>query len=246
MITDFLGLHRPAFLLLLSGIVLLLLAAYIEAAEAGACQTVHSEDIRKIAGEALRKVLDKNLSDIKEVHVPDDFTLPAGTLGYCVEDGKVDADGKFSMKVMFSVNGDKKRSAWVWGRAAVVCRKLVATRTIKRLQVIGEGDVTTEEVERTAANADALESAGDAVGMAAARQINAGAPIRPGYVTPPAVIKRGEPVRMIARSPGLMVTAMGVAKEDGIRGGMVKVQNTSSGKVLIGSVVSEGLVEIPF
>ena len=246
MITNFLSLHRPAFLLLLSGIVLLLLAAYIEAAEADACQTVHSEDIRKIAGEALRKVLDKNLSDIKEMHVPDDFTLPAGTLGYCVEDGKVDADGKFSMKVLFSVNGDEKRSAWVWGRAAVICRKLVATRTIKRLQVIGDGDVTTEEVERTTANADALESAGDAVGMAATRQINAGAPIRPDYVTPPAVIRRGEPVRMIARSPGLMVTAMGVAKEDGIRGGMVKVQNTSSGKVLTGSVVSEGLVEIPF
>ena len=246
MVTNFLSLHRSALLFLMSGLVLLLLAAYIEAAEADACQTVHSEEVRKIAGEALKKVLNKNLSSIKEMHVPDDFTLPAGTLGYCVEDGKVDADGKFSMKVLFSVNGDEKRSAWVWGRASVTCRKLVAARPIKRLQMIGEGDVTVQEVERTTANADAFESAGDAVGMVASRQMSVGTPIRPDYIRPPAIIKRGDPVRIVAQLPGLTVTATGVAREDASKGGMVRVQNTSSGKVLTGSAVSEGLVEIPF
>ncbi len=246
MIAYFVSHHRPALLFLLSGLVLLLLAAYIEAAEADACQTVRSEEIRKIAGEALKKVLNKNLSGIKEMHVPDDFTLPAGTLGYCVEDGKVEADGKFSMKVLFSVNGDEKRSAWVWGRASVTCRKLVAARQIRRLQLIGEGDVMVEEVERTTANADALESAAAAVGMVATRQIPAGTAIRPDCIRPPAIIKRGDPVRIVAQLPGLTVTAMGVAKEDASRGGMVKVQNTSSGKVLTGSAVSEGLVEVPF
>ena len=246
MISNFFSLHRPALMLFMSGVVMLFLAAYIEAANGEALQTVHASDVRNVAESALKKVLKNNLYNIKEIHVPDDFTLPGGALDCSVEDGKVEADGKFSMKVLYSVNGDIKRTAWVWGRAAVICKRLVAVRPIKRLEVIGEDDVTAVDVEKTSANADALETAGDAVGMAASRQIPAGAPIKPDYLRPPTIIRRGDPVRIIARSPGLTVIAMGVAKEDGLRGGMVRVQNSQSGKVLTGSVMSEGLVEMAF
>ncbi len=61
--------------------------------------------------------------------------------------------------------------------------------------------------------------------------------------TPP-VIKRGDPVQLIASSDGFTVTSQAVAQEDGQLGGAIRVKSDARGPVVIGRVEDAGRVRV--
>ncbi len=61
--------------------------------------------------------------------------------------------------------------------------------------------------------------------------------------TPP-VIKRGDPVQLVASSAGFEVTSQAVAQEDGQLGGAIRVKSDARGPVVIGRVEDAGRVRV--
>lgn len=60
------------------------------------------------------------------------------------------------------------------------------------------------------------------------------------------VVRKGAPVRIIYESGPLSIATLGVSEEDGQDGGMVRVRNTSSRKILHARVVGDATVQLVF
>jgi len=230
-----------------------LLAAVLAVMQPSICS---AEDVQVVPKETLRTMTVETLSgyfekgkEIKfyEIHLPEEVKLPTGKFSCAVDPGKgVDGSGRFSLKMSFSVDGTVRKALWVWGRVGTAQKMVVAARPIKKSQVITGADLGLAELESSDFGSDVLTDPGDAVGLVAVNPIRAGASIKAGQLKPLTIIKRGQLVRIIAASGGLKVTAVGTAKEDGAIGGDIKVENVSSRRLVLGRVVSEGLVEVSF
>jgi flagellar basal body P-ring formation protein FlgA len=223
----------------------LLWASAVQAAPA--TQTVAQESVRGIVFETLAKcVKGFDPAKVAEMKLPEDIALPAGRLTHTVQDGRVEPDGKFSMRVAFLVGGEEKRSVWVWGRVRRTVKVLITSRPLRKFDPVTDDDVQVVEVEAKADTEGALTEPAQAVGLVASRPLSSGIPLKEEYLRQPKVINRGEPVKIIARGPGLIVTATGKAKEDGLLGGRIRVENLKSGKTVVAEVISEGVVGVAF
>jgi flagella basal body P-ring formation protein FlgA len=83
--------------------------------------------------------------------------------------------------------------------------------------------------------------AGTAPAMASAGSY---APAQPMQPMQPALIKRGDPVELVAASSGFSVSTDAVAQEDGRLGGRIRVKPDQRGPIVIGEVVDSGRVRV--
>jgi flagella basal body P-ring formation protein FlgA len=59
-------------------------------------------------------------------------------------------------------------------------------------------------------------------------------------------VRRNQPVRIVLDNGVLCITASGVSQEDGILGDVVRVQNTTSKRVIHARVTGDALVAVDF
>lgn len=86
-------------------------------------------------------------------------------------------------------------------------------------------------------------------GLIAKRPVRAGRVIRAEAVSPerpPIVIKRNKSVLMRVRLPGLVVTSVGQALQDGRVGEYIKVRNTDSQRIIVARVSEDGTLNPVF
>ena len=120
----------------------------------------------------------------------------------------------------------------------------VATKPLKKGEVVKAEDVKLERINGTAAGRDSIEQIGDLVGRSLVKDVGQGEMFRAGAVVVPPVIASGSRVTMIYRQGRLEATAIGTALETGAEGQEIKVRNESSGKVIEARVVEKGIVEV--
>lgn len=120
---------------------------------------------------------------------------------------------------------------------------LVATRTIARGEILSQEDLVFEFRDRPAVTTSFGEIV-DYVGKRAVRTLTEGSVVSPAAVEIPPVIERGDRVTIVVRVGLVTVTAPGVARSAGGLGETIPVENSVSGKVVYGLVVSASLVEV--
>ena len=89
---------------------------------------------------------------------------------------------------------------------------------------------------------DTFSDPGELEGMAARRSIRAGEVIRQNMLAAPQLVKRGEQVRIVARREQIEVSMAGEALDNGTRGAVIRVKN-SSGTQIRARVIDVGTVE---
>jgi flagellar basal body P-ring formation protein FlgA len=77
------------------------------------------------------------------------------------------------------------------------------------------------------------------------RPLAAGEALAIDALAPALLIHRGQQVVLLARSPGIEVRMAGVALGDGRASDQIRVQNTSSQRIVEGTVRADGVVEVP-
>ncbi|MBP2645295.1 MAG: flagella basal body P-ring formation protein FlgA [Firmicutes bacterium] len=82
------------------------------------------------------------------------------------------------------------------------------------------------------------------VGLMTHRAITAGMPLNESMLSKPPVVQRGSSVTIIVKSGDSVITACGMALQQGAEGEIIRVQNLNSKKVLNARVVDENTVEI--
>lgn len=113
----------------------------------------------------------------------------------------------------------------------------VLAHPVTRGTVLAVEDFAVEE--RTPAQARGALSADAAAGKEAARNLVAGALLRPADVIAPRLVRRGEPVTITVRSGALAIATGGRALASGGEGDLVRVVSLSTNRTL------EGIVEGP-
>jgi flagella basal body P-ring formation protein FlgA len=120
----------------------------------------------------------------------------------------------------------------------------VASRPLKRGEVIGAGDVRLSKINATTMTRGSIEQIGDVVGRALVRDVGQGEIFSNLAVIVPPVIAAGSRVTMLYRHGRLEAAAVGVALEDGAERQYIKVKNEASQKIVEARVVEKGVVEV--
>ncbi|MEH6447864.1 MAG: flagellar basal body P-ring formation chaperone FlgA [Oleispira sp.] len=82
------------------------------------------------------------------------------------------------------------------------------------------------------------------LGNVSKRSLKAGTAISPSMTNLPIIIKRGQDITLRAERPGFAVNMKGTALKKGRKGDKIKVKNSSSNKVLFGTIVNADLILI--
>ena len=120
---------------------------------------------------------------------------------------------------------------------------LVAAKHIPKGAIVGFDDIRREPFKGRRSDLY-LQSAESAVGSVARYALANGVKIRTSALRPPRLVRRGEKVRVLVRSGGLVVSAVGVALGGGARGDTIKIRNGRSRRVIEAVVTQPGVAEI--
>jgi flagella basal body P-ring formation protein FlgA len=126
-------------------------------------------------------------------------------------------------------------------RAQVTARIAVVASDLPSGKILADEDVLLERHD-ISTMLDSISDPQDAVGMSGKRALRAGEVLRKGVLSAPTLVKRGEPVRIVARHEQIEVSMAGEALDAGGRGDSVRVRN-ANGTVIRARVTGAATVE---
>jgi len=135
-------------------------------------------------------------------------------------------------------------SIYVAARIDIYGPVLVARQPLVRGSTIQETDL--EPVERNLSNLPyGYYTDMEAItGMVAKRTITAATVVTPQMLQAPKLVRGGERVIVIAETGSLSIRSSGKALGDGTSGDLVRIEAASSGRIVDGIVVSQGVVKV--
>ena len=113
------------------------------------------------------------------------------------------------------------------------------------LLVIGRGLLITAQAPTLFSRllAGAITLPEDAIAQSSSRTLRTGQALHARWLSAPVLVRRGDSVTIRARNGGVEVSAAGEALENGKPRQIVRVRNTTTGKVIRARVLEQGLVE---
>jgi flagella basal body P-ring formation protein FlgA len=146
------------------------------------------------------------------------------------------AAGRFHGALTGTLDGRERFRLPIFGRAEAVLRVPALRRAVAPDEVIAAADLTWVEVPPASLPPASFTAPAQVVGSQARRRLAPGRVLTERDLGPPYLVRRGRPVELIYARPGLYVTALGVAQEDGALGDPVRVLNAESRRQLQGIV----------
>ncbi|HEX5792950.1 MAG TPA: flagellar basal body P-ring formation chaperone FlgA [Rheinheimera sp.] len=134
-----------------------------------------------------------------------------------------------------------------WQSRAVAQVKLwlplvVATRTLERGEVLSANMLSVQSQEISSLRHGLEFSAAPLLGMTVKRRISAGDVVSRHLLQPALLVQKDAQVTLHYQGDGFTVSTSAIALSDGVLGERVRVQNSSSGKVLDAIVTGENTV----
>jgi flagella basal body P-ring formation protein FlgA len=154
--------------------------------------------------------------------------------------------GRRSFRVGLYINGYFTKTINVVGEVKVQANVVTPVRWIKSKEVIVKEDVTIMTVDVPSLTHDFILQPDDVIGKQVLRSLTPRRPIRKIMLDDPPLVHKGDRVMLEVRQGGLLVQAVGLAKAAGKSGDTIPVQNKSSGREVIGTILSAGVVEVGF
>jgi flagella basal body P-ring formation protein FlgA len=211
-------------------------------------QIVRGEKIAEAAESFARKnQQDKTVCGYEAVGQSADFTVPVRAQKIELVPSAVAAAAQDRTKVSVAIVADGKEV----GRREIEFRLKYFRREAVALRQIAPGEIITRDnveiSEKVSSDAEPVDWQVP-FGLAAVRRIPAGSTITPGMVGPvrrEIVVRRNRHVAVIFERPGLSITAVGRAMEDGRVGECIKVrmQIKDSPRIIYAKVKDNGTVE---
>jgi flagella basal body P-ring formation protein FlgA len=211
-------------------------------------QIIRAEKIKEEAEIYLKKNFpDKSVCRYEVIGSVDDFVLPVEAKKVELQSSLIADGNRDGIKVNVAVIADEKVAGIceVEFRRNYFCRQAVALRDIQQGEIITKDNIeVTQKVSRTAEPSDWQVP----YGLAAKRPIKEDSLVTAGMVGPvqrEVLVKRNRHVAVIFERPGLSVTAIGKAMEDGRAGDYIKVrmQIKDSPRIIYAKVKGNGTVE---
>lgn len=176
---------------------------------------------------------------------PEAFILPAGNLQVDVIPAVRDIIGSRHFTLIYRVDGRTVKNMAVRGKLVAEAEVVVARQPLRRGRTISANDVEliARDISR---ERDPLFELDEVVGNRVARGVRAGQVLERKSIEFPPLVKKGAFVRIVAKRGAMLLTAIGIAREDGQLNQVIRVQNSSSQKQIRARVVAPDRVEVEF
>jgi flagella basal body P-ring formation protein FlgA len=135
-------------------------------------------------------------------------------------------------------------TARVQAEVEAVKEVVVASRFLRRNQLMEEGDLMMTAIRLTGPAGHYIDNLDLAVGKRLTRSISARLPITEDALGKPYMIRQGARITIQYVQGALKVLALGTAKEDGPAGASIRVSNLDSKKDLWARVVDSQTVQV--
>ena len=144
------------------------------------------------------------------------------------------------------VDGKPVRKQWVNATISVMADVVTVARPLGKHQHVALEDLTIQRRDRSELAADTVSRVEDALGFRTTRMIYPDTVLRSSMLALPPLVRRGDLVKIVADAGPMTITATGVVKQQGSKGEMVRVMNTSSRRIILARVTGPGAVEVDF
>jgi flagella basal body P-ring formation protein FlgA len=117
---------------------------------------------------------------------------------------------------------------------------IILVRDVARGHRITDADVDWAPASTLRASRNGVADMDLVIGMEAKRALKSGQPLQSGDIRQPALIRKGDPVKLVYASPGLKLIVDGQAQADAGRGESVRILNTYSRRTIDAVATAEG------
>jgi flagella basal body P-ring formation protein FlgA len=172
--------------------------------------------------------------------LPQGYKSPNCESSWQVKAGKQLVLGRNSIQVSC-----QHRSSWslMLNADIEVWRDVVVFRDhISRGEKLGLSDITLQQRNIGKLQRGYYTDFKDIIGNISKRSLKAGTAVSPSMINLPIIVKRGQTMTLRVERPGFAVNMKGIALKKGRKGDSIKVKNSSSNKVLFGTIVHGDLV----
>jgi flagella basal body P-ring formation protein FlgA len=184
---------------------------------------------------------------ISDIQFDEDVQLPVGMLTYQIEPNRSeDYLGPTVMRLVLYVNGEPVRKLPVQATIAVMADVVTVAAAIGKHQHIEAQDLAIVSRNRADLPSDIVTDLDDALGNRATRMIYPGTVLQTSMIALPPMVRRGDVVKIVARTGSMTITATGTVREKGCKGDLVRVVNTDSKRIITARVTGPGAVEVNF
>lgn len=133
-------------------------------------------------------------------------------------------------------------SGWVDVFESVLC----ASRSLKKGEILKEGDVMLVKRNLSQLPGSLLTDPKEALGMMAKQSISENTSLREGMLEKPPALIKGDRVTILVERGALRLRALGIALERGRPGEVIKVENTMNSKEIYATVMNGSTVMVDF
>ena len=214
------------------------------------------QTVQEVTAPVLEKVLLQEISrrygrqahhiSLQVLYPQHPIGVPKGNLHIDVDEVNGGRTGRRAFRVQIFVNRQFIKTVNVVGELKGTVEAVMPIRWIKSNEILSEGDMELVTIEVPSLTHDLVLGLKEAVGQQVLRPLPPHQPIRKVALNSPPIIKKGDRVMIEVRSRGLLVQTVGLAKSPGRAGETIQVLNQTSGREVLGMVLSPGIVEVPF
>ena len=200
---------------------------------------------RQTIAEQMQQAGDKRRYTLDILNLPETMNVPTGTVTYeAMMPNSIKPAAVSSVQVTVLVDSEVYQKVNCRVRVHMYQDVLTAARPLLVKEVIAPADVQFASKEVNAYDAGSITSLEDAIGFVMAKTVKAGDVLLKAMLEQPILIEKGSSVHICAVVNGIQVQAAGVALQDGHKGGMIRVRNESSKKILRAKVKNSNTVEV--
>ena len=158
---------------------------------------------------------------------------------------KVDAQRKnFDVTLAAPSAADPIAHLQIKGKLFPVIKVPVLTSNIEHGRVIKPDDIDMISIRERNYSKDMVADAKKLVGMTARRMVVAGRPIKGSDIIAPQIIARGQYLTLSLNNNAMNITTQVKALENGAKGDIIRVLNTSSNQTLQAIVLSDNRAQV--
>jgi len=184
---------------------------------------------------------------IKDIRCQKKVILPPGKVTYeVISPPGSNFTGKINLFILFSINKKLQKKIRVSGIINIFQDVLCASNSLKRHQLIREEDIHIERRNSARLSHDIMINPEEVIGKRTKKAVKINMPLRGNFLELPPLVKRGDPVTVLAESSNFLIKTIGEVLEKGNKGQIIKVLNISSRKGIYARVIDSNTVRVEF
>lgn len=175
---------------------------------------------------------------------PRDFSLPNSNVQVSAGEPRGLGAGLYMVPVQVMCEGTPPVTLNVRLRVSLWREVLVARRAIRTGEAIHSEMVILQRIAFNSEDPDLFTDPAEVVGKVARRPIAIGQPVRRSAIDEPALIRRGQNVKLLVQLDGAVIETSAVALQDGKAGARIRVQVADTRKTLLATVADAETVTV--